>query len=119
MVRLSARTPRREVEQAAAEILRLAREEGYRFRDIAVCARDFAPYEGLVDSVFRQYGVPVFLSTMTDVLQKPVLALVTAALAAARAATPMRKYFAISKLTWRAFPERSGTSWKTMCLPGT
>lgn len=85
--------PRREVEQAAAEILRLVREEGYRFRDIALCARDFAPYEGLVDSVFRQYGVPVFLSTMTDVLQKPVLALVTAALAAAAGDYPYEELF--------------------------
>ena len=93
VVRISASDPRREVEQTAAEILRLVREEGYRFRDIAVCARDFAPYDGLVDSVFGQYGVPVFLSTMTDVLQKPVLALVTAALAAAAGDYPYEEMF--------------------------
>ena len=36
---LKANSPYSEVEWTAAEILRLVREEGYRFRDIAVCAR--------------------------------------------------------------------------------
>lgn len=43
---LKANSPYSEVEWTAAEILRLVREEGYRFRDIAVCARsleDAAP----------------------------------------------------------------------------
>ena len=79
----AAADPRAEVERAAAEVLRLVREEGCRFRELAVCARDFAPYADLVESVFEKYGVPVFLSTNTDVLQKPVLALVTGALDAA------------------------------------
>lgn len=93
VVRQTAPDPRREVEWTAAEILRLVREEGYRFRDIAVCARDFAHYEGLVESVFEQYGVPVFLSTMSDVLQKPVLALVTSVLAATANDYPYEELF--------------------------
>lgn len=83
VIRLSAPTPRQEVEWVAAEMRRLAREEGYRWRDMALCARTFSPYEGLVDSVMGRYDIPVFLSTMSDVLQKPVLALVVAALGAA------------------------------------
>ena len=93
VIRTRADSPRQEVEWTAAEILRLVREEGYRFRDIGVCARDFAPYEGLTESVFAQYGVPVFLSTVTDVLQKPVLALVTSALAAAAGDYPYEELF--------------------------
>lgn len=93
VVRVRAADPRQEMEWTAAEILRLVREEGYRFRDIAVCARNFAPYEGLAESVFAQYGVPVFLSTVTDVLQKPVLALVTSALAAAANDYPYEELF--------------------------
>lgn len=93
VVRMAAADPRQEVERTAAEILRLVREEGYRFRDIAVCARDFATYEGLAESVFARYGVSVFLSTVTDVLQKPVLALVTSALAAAANDYPYEELF--------------------------
>ena len=79
----AARDAREEVERAAAEILRLVREEGCRFRDIAVCARDFGPYADLTEGIFEKYGIPLFLSTVTDVLQKPILALVTGALDAA------------------------------------
>lgn len=77
---VTARDPRSEVEWTAAEILRLVREEHYRFRDIAVCARGFEGYSDWVESVFSRYGVPLFFSAVTDILQKPVLALVTAAL---------------------------------------
>ena len=79
----TARDTREEVERAAAEILRLTREEGCRFRDIAVCARSFEAYADLAEAVFEKYGIPLFLSTVTDVLQKPILALVTGALDAA------------------------------------
>lgn len=79
----TARDPREEVECTAAEILRLVREEGYRYREIAVCARDFGAWSDLTESIFEKYGIPLFLSTVTDVLQKPILALVTGALAAA------------------------------------
>lgn len=71
---------RSEVEWTAARILRLVREEGYRFRDIGVAARNYGAYRDLVESVFGRYGVPMFSSAMTDILEKPVLALVTAAL---------------------------------------
>ena len=72
--------PRSEVEWAAGQILRLVREEGFRFREIGVAARDYASYRDLIESIFPRYGVPVFSSAMTDILEKPVLALVTAAL---------------------------------------
>ena len=75
-----ASTPYAEVERAAAEAARLVREEGYRWRDLAVTARSMEGYGPLIALIFPRYGVPVFLSRMDDVLQKPVLALVTAAL---------------------------------------
>ena len=76
----SAHSPRSEVEWTAARILQLVREEGLRFRDIGVVARNFGAYSDLVESVFERYEVPVFCSAMHDILEKPVLALVTAAL---------------------------------------
>ncbi len=75
-----ASTLRSEVEWTAARILQLVREGGCRFRDIGVAARSYGDYRDLVESVFGRYGVPVFSSAMTDILEKPVLALVTAAL---------------------------------------
>ncbi len=93
VVRVSAATPRQEAEWCAAEIVRLLREEDYRCRDIAVCARRLDGYGELVESVFARYGVPVFLSAMEDILEKPVLALVTSALAAAGSDYPYEELF--------------------------
>ncbi len=76
----SAVTPRSELEWTASEILRLIREEGFRFREIAVAARGFDRYSTLAEEVFGRYGIPVFLDAMTDILQKPVFAVVTGAL---------------------------------------
>ena len=76
----TALSPYSEVEWAASEILRLVREEGYRFREIAVCARSMEDYGSLIQTVFARYGIPVFLSRMSDILEKPILALITAAL---------------------------------------
>ena len=73
-------TPRSEVEWAASRIRTLVREEGLRYRDIEVTARDFGTYQPLIESVFPRYQVPVFASAMTDILEKPILTLVTAAL---------------------------------------
>ena len=72
--------PRTEVEWTAAQIRKLVRAEGLRMRDIAVVARNYASYDGLVESVFARYDIPVFRSAMSDILQRPVMTLVTAAL---------------------------------------
>ena len=64
-----------EVEQAAACILRLAGEGGCRYRDITVSARNMADYESTIETVFERYGIPVYLSRRSDILEKPALAL--------------------------------------------
>ena len=75
-----AMSPYSEVERAAAELARLVREEGYRYRDLAVTARSMEVYGPLITLIFPRYGLPVFLGGMDDVLQKPILTLVTGAL---------------------------------------
>lgn len=72
-----------ETEWAAAEILRLVREEGYRFRDITVAARELSAYEAVVETVFARYGIPLYSARRSDILQQPVLSLLLGALDAA------------------------------------
>lgn len=69
-----------ECEYAAAYIRRLLRETDARRRDIVVTARNFEQYAPLLELVMERYDIPVFLSEKHDILQKPVLALVGAAL---------------------------------------
>lgn len=69
-----------ETEYVAAKILELVRTEGCRFRDIAVAARNLDEYAATIENVFERYGIPVYLSRRSDVLEKPVLSLLAGAL---------------------------------------
>lgn len=71
-----------EVEQTAADILRLVAAGKCRFRDITVAARNMGDYEGVIETVFERYGIPAYLSRRSDLLEKPVLSLLTGLLAA-------------------------------------
>ena len=73
-------TPFDQVEFAAGKILELAREKGLRWREIGVTVRSMSGWEDEIEAVFRRFGIPVNLNRMTDILQKPVLALLTSAL---------------------------------------
>ena len=71
-----------EVEQAAADILRLAAAGKCRYRDITVAARNMGDYEGVIETVFERYGIPAYLSRRSDILEKPALSLLTGVLSA-------------------------------------
>ncbi len=70
-----------ECELAAAKILELVREHGYRFREIGITARDFTGYAETLESVFSYYDIPIYLNHKSDLTEKPVIALTCAALA--------------------------------------
>lgn len=75
-----AETAYHEAEYVASEILALVRTGRYRFRDIGVAARNLDDYAATIENVFERYGVPVYLSRRSDVLEKPVLSLLAGAL---------------------------------------
>lgn len=72
-----------EVERTAAEILRLARDDGFRWRDVTVTARNLSAYESTIESVFARYGIPLYSARRSDILQQPLTALILGALDAA------------------------------------
>jgi ATP-dependent helicase/nuclease subunit B len=73
--------PRRrdEVESAAREILRLARGEGVRYRHMAVVLRDLESYAELVEAVFADHGIPVFVDRRRPIPHHPLVELIRAA----------------------------------------
>lgn len=71
---------RAEVEAAAVECLRLCRDEGYRFRDIALLARDLDPYADLITTVFRELRIPFFLDRRRPLAHHPLAELLRSAL---------------------------------------
>ncbi|MCG0314447.1 MAG: exodeoxyribonuclease V subunit gamma [Calditerricola sp.] len=68
-----------EVEKAAREILRLVREEGYRWRDVAVLVSDEEAYFPHLARVFADYGIPVFLDGQKALRHHPLVELLRAA----------------------------------------
>ena len=68
-----------ECEFAAAKCLELVRDTGCRWRDIAVAVRGFAGYETLLDSTFRKYGVPLYLTKKSALPDKPLVQLIASA----------------------------------------
>ena len=71
-----------ECEYAASQILKLVREEGWRFRDITVTARELSSYQGAVETVFARCGIPIYFARRSDILEKPVLTFITGVLEA-------------------------------------
>ena len=67
-----------ECELAASRAVELAKR-GCRWRDIAVAVRSFEDYRVFLEAAFRSYGVPLFTTRQTDISQKPLPALISAA----------------------------------------
>lgn len=64
---------RAEIEGIAREIIKLCRDEGYRYQDVAVIARDIEPYEKLLPSIFNSYEIPYFLDKKRALKHHPLL----------------------------------------------
>lgn len=65
--------PRAEVEGVAQEILRLVREENYRYRDMAVFIRQSNVYNDLIQTIFKDHGIPVFVDEKRTMLNHSLI----------------------------------------------
>ena len=74
-------SPMAECEFAAAEALRLVRETGCRWRDIAIAVRGFSSYSAALESVFEEYGVPLFTAEKVSLASRPLPSLIRSAYA--------------------------------------
>lgn len=79
---LAASNERAEAEFAAAEVRRLIRTMGYRYRDIAVVAPDVNSCRHYMEAAFHDCGVPVFIDTPRPLSRHVVAELTTAAMRA-------------------------------------
>lgn len=77
---VAATNPQAELEFVAREITRLVRDQGLRYRDITVEARDLAEYAEMLPLVFRDYGIPFFLDRKASLSHHPLAELIRSAL---------------------------------------
>ncbi|MCL2817930.1 MAG: PD-(D/E)XK nuclease family protein, partial [Clostridiales bacterium] len=76
----SAASKKAEVEGVGREILRLAREEGLRYRDMGVIVRCLEGYEEIIEQVFTDMRIPFFSDSKKSLLFHSLTELVRAAL---------------------------------------
>ncbi len=68
--------PFSEAEAAVAQIHRLVRERGCRYRDITIVLRDANACVGILDAALEREGIPFFLSEKTDITVRPLIKLI-------------------------------------------
>lgn len=65
--------PRAELEGVIQEILQLVREKDYRYRDIVLFVRDTTEYNDLIQTMFHDYDIPVFIDEKQTMLNHPLI----------------------------------------------
>ena len=76
----AAQTPYEEADYVARTIARLVREEGLRYREVAVIARSAEDYRGIIDAAFERYHIPCFMDRRKPLDYQPLMQFVTRAL---------------------------------------
>lgn len=75
------KNPRAEVEAVCREMQRLVRDQGLRYRHMAVVTGDLDTYGTLLQQVFARLGIPGFIDRKKDVLKNPFVEFLRALLA--------------------------------------
>lgn len=71
-----AKDAKMEVNYTVKEILRLVREENYRFKDIAVVTGDLESYGKKIEHEYSQAKIPCFIDLKKDILSNPLVELI-------------------------------------------
>ncbi len=77
---LAAANPLEEAHHAARSIVKLCRDKGYRYRDIAITARNIDMYEPFLSAAFMSYDIPFFMDRRINILKHPFTVFVLSAL---------------------------------------
>ena len=62
-----------EIEEVAKNVLKLVRDEGYRYRDISIITKNIATYSSLARAIFDKYDIPIFIDENRDLNQNIVI----------------------------------------------
>lgn len=72
-------TRRDEVDFVARTMRRLAREEHFRYRDMAIIARDLSLYQDVLQTAMERYDIPLFMDTRSTVATLPLMVFILSA----------------------------------------
>ncbi|GGA18209.1 helicase-exonuclease AddAB subunit AddB [Psychrobacillus lasiicapitis] len=66
---------RAEIHAVARQIRELMQQKEVRYKEMAILHRDSESYEGLIETIFSQYDIPVFISQKKSMLHHPLIEL--------------------------------------------
>lgn len=89
----------------AREMFRLVKEEGLRYRDMALISSDIAGYEPIVRHVFDQCGIPYFIDVKNNMMGHPLVAYLRGALETIENGYSYETMFACLKSGMALLPE--------------
>ncbi|MFF2752219.1 helicase-exonuclease AddAB subunit AddB [Psychrobacillus sp. NPDC058041] len=72
---LEASNRRAEVHSVARNVRELMQQKDVRFKEMAILHREAEAYEGLIETIFAQYDIPVFISQKKTMLHHPLIEL--------------------------------------------
>ena len=62
-----------EIENVAKKIIKLIKEERYRFKDISIITKNIEKYSNLTKAIFKKYEIPVFIDEKRDLSQNIII----------------------------------------------
>ena len=62
-----------EIEEVAKSILKLVREQGYRYKDISIITKNISTYSSITRAIFDKYEIPIFIDENRDLNQNIVI----------------------------------------------
>lgn len=66
----------KEVEYIAGEIVRLVRDEGYRYREITIAMREMESYAYIIRGIFEDYNIGYFIDDKIAAKNNPIIVLI-------------------------------------------
>jgi ATP-dependent helicase/nuclease subunit B len=113
---ISAPNGRAEVQFVARQILKLVRENDYRYRDIAVIASDIESYQHYTSAYFDDYGIPFFIDKRKPLNQHAAIELICSALQVVTGGFTSSDIFAYLKTDLVPIERRDVDALENYCL---
>ncbi|MCD8049928.1 MAG: PD-(D/E)XK nuclease family protein [Clostridia bacterium] len=105
-----------EAHAAAREVERLCRDEGFRYRDIVIVARDLSTYERALEKAFAEFSIPLFIDKKTPLSKEPAAQFVMSAINIIQSGRKNDSMFAYMKTAFSPLDRIEADELENYCL---
>ena len=113
---INASDPYDEANYIAVMARNLAENHGYRWRDMAIIARNLSPYEHALPAAFKRAGIPLYMDKAAELSAHPLSAFISAALGVIRGNFPSAEVLRLLKTGILPFSEEEIAEFENYCF---